>query len=261
MLFQNELYIPDGARYLQSCHTHHWPEVVLLDFSQLGTCTFVPFSQCQHKYHAPYDQAHSYAQGDLELILPTGIDLSQKTVLMVVAHTLYFPDQIRATTDHSVMFTAWKYPIHSSLVRREMISNKYIPYTDVVQTDNSVEDYLRTEMFQKEHRGAFFVLIDNPTVGIKRTPCQVINGGRNLLSFDTPGILVQQSTGAIVDYRNEEYTSEQFLYLNEPLSVYRTDDGFLERQIGVGYIDCVHQDRLSNYRDSAYEMVHLVTQG
>lgn len=257
VLFEDKLFLRDGAKNLWSLNDHRGPDVVLLDTTPLGGHQLVRFSECSKIFKNA--EKTPRADCDIEIVLPDGIDLSRKTVLMVVAHRLYFHDNVKVVSNKSVVISPPIMSLHTSLLLLKEAQNEFNRNTDVLET-GSVSDYITTTMWSDDHYGAYFVIIDNPAVIINREPCDNDIENHTLNCKDPfGGILVRSLSGQLASYVATDYKSNSLLYVAPGANLYRMDTKRDATQLGVATFDCVHQDMFINYHDTTFEMVYLLS--
>lgn len=259
-LFNDELLMPSGAQFMHSCSSTKQASVTLLDLSGLGDIQCIPFSACSVKY-----KGYDFAIGtDLQMILPPEISLKGKSVLMVVAYSLFFPESFRIVSDHTIKVSPHLLPIGSCLLKQKVASYLYNDGTDAVSTDPTLIQYISQEMFSTEHHGAFFVIIDTPTLFIKRSHAysHAYSHAKSQLQVsqsEVEGFLWDTTTCSIFDQVIVPYQSFTDFYSNPTLDLnYLTTFDYFERHHAIEDIHPFFESYLSNSRDSDMYLVQIM---
>lgn len=254
--FEQELYLKDGAKNLWSCAEPRNADIVLFDTKPLGGHQLVRFSECSKVFKNTEQEARP--DSDIEIILPEGHDLTNKTVFVVIANRLYFHDQVKVISKRSVLIAPAIMPIHTSMLLRQQAQSEYLKNTGIVESTETVAEYITKTMWSEDHFGAFLVIINNPSVVINRVKCPVDLPNHTVRCINPEGgILVRSKTGQLVSFVQNDYNTDSLLYLNATRPLYRLDTPKDGIQYGMEKFDCVHPHQLTDYADSSFEMVHL----
>lgn len=226
--FDDELLMPRGAEFMHSSTTTKRPSVSLLDFSSLGGIKCVPFSACTSKTKAGQKADVNFAMGlDVEIFLPSAYSLKDKSVFMVVGHTLFFPDSCKVVSDTSVLISPHHLPIGTCLLKQQLAANKFNESTDSISTETSIQEYIANGMYATEHKGAFFIIVDTPKLYIKKVHTHhYAQSALHVATGGVAGFLWDQSSMSIVDQTRLDYQSyTDFYAYNSPrMSVLTTHD-------------------------------------
>lgn len=253
-VYKGELFIKDGARYMSSTTELNWPSVLLMDFSELGDIEIIPFKDCSTKYYTDHNAKDSYC--DIKLYLPDGKSLKNKTVFPVIAHSLFFPENVIISSQNSIVISPYKLPIRTSLLKTYQHSEKFIENTDIIKTDSSVEKYITEEMFATDWYGNFFVVVNNPRIFITSVYTTVYASSTHSTISDN-GILFDKSTQSFLDYTKVEYDSLTDLYTNRCSSNFEFDLPFSYYSTSVLNWDCVHREDLFNIYKRDYRILNI----
>lgn len=256
IVHKDELFVPDGMKFMLDSTEIRWPDVVLLNFETLADFTIVPFSDCTHKVLRP---GGAKVDGcDIELTLPD-TDLTNKSVMAVVGHTLILHDQIFVTGKNTIHVAPYRYPLNVNLLMKKKLSQDYIPNTDLYRTyEDNLKNYIYTDMFDKDHHGAFFIVIDTPNLFIAPMNIAPESSGRELRTKDPLGIVRMQANWGIVDYVYTEYNNITIINPNESPHLMLLDGPFLEEQIGMDYFNCLHNTTITDIYNSPFEMFRIL---
>ena len=163
--FNEELISPLGAKFTHGSSWEKQPSIDLLDFTNLGGITCVPFSSCTYRVrtgrtmnqYTTNNQAIQYGQ-DIQITLPDDISVKGKTVWMVLAHSLYFEEHVSLLNERDIVISPHMLSLGTMLSKVKYHLNEFNRDTDVISTE-AIEDYISSTAWQKDHYGAFFVLI------------------------------------------------------------------------------------------------------
>lgn len=258
-VFKGELYIKDGNKHMLSTTEQFTPSVAMLDFSELGDIEIIPLSECTGTVltKSTYNSA-TYA--DIKVYIPEQYTLENKTVFPVIAHSLYMPEEITISGNNSLVISPYRLPIRTSLIKLFQHNDEVIPNTDVVNTQTSVEHYIRNSIVKTDintgkeldEYGNFLVVVNNPSIFIEKT--KVHNYSDSVFSTTVDdGILFDQSTHSIYDYVKIDYDSVTDLYTTRCNPNYELDIPFSENTYSILSWDCAHKEELFNiHRKNLY---------
>lgn len=243
IFYNGELFIKNGARYMKTTTDLNHPSVVLMDFSELGDITIVPFKDCSTKHYS--DVSRTIDNCDIKFYLPSDIDVTSKTVFPVIAHSLFFPTDVTITSSNSVVISPYKLPIRTSLFKVYQQEEKYLNNTTSIKLSTNIDNYINEEMFDSDYYGNFFIIVDNPKIFITKTHAS--NYASSVYSSTKhDGILFNQSTQSFFDYVGVPYDSLVDLYTNRVESLYECDLPYDKDCFGLVGWECVHKEELFN---------------
>lgn len=258
ILFENELYILDGAKNMWASSRDNKTNLFMFDTSDLGGHSIMTFPECTHKVKSRKPKISYFT--DIEIMFPEHIDLSTKTLLMCLGGRLYFQDEIKIVSKRSILLEPFKTPLYQSVLMLYTSQAKFVKNTSIVITEDTVSSYLESAITTNTNHN-FFMLIDNPAVTITRDIITPEFRNFTNISKNAPGILVQKKTGAIIDYTVQTHSNIITYYSCPPQSMNHINVwGNEHNQIGFTRTRCDHiTDVVTNYNDSRYEFVHLTS--
>ena len=219
--FNNELIMPRGAEFVHVNTPVNIPSITLLDFTGLGGITTVPFSDCDWRVRSGRLMDEIPGRGYInpgymiDIYLPDTVDLTNRTVWLVVGHTLFFDTKVMMVRNHrTVVLAPHLLALDAILPKVAHRANHYKWNTDVVESDITIEGYFNREMWDSNHHGAFFIIINSPELYIKRQPL-TRHGTTNMhvaLKDTLDGFLWDKSTCSVVDYTKMDYLSLTDVY-------------------------------------------------
>ncbi len=207
--FEGELLIPRGAEFMHNTTATNQPSVTILDFSGLGGITCVPFSACTKRVKTGQKADIQFDMGlDIEIFLPEKYSLKDKSVFMVLGHSLFFPESCKIISDRSIMISPHHYPVGNCLLKQKLAANKFNDSTDALSTDTEIQEYLAAGMYANDHTGAFFVIVDSPKLYIQKSNLkQHVYSQMHVGQPETQGFLWDQTSMSIVDQTKLDYRS------------------------------------------------------
>lgn len=255
-VFNGELIVPEGMSFMLDSSDINWPDVVLLDFSTLADFTIIPLSECEHQILKP---ENGNALGcDIALTLPD-VNLAGKSVMAVIGNTLILHDKLFVVDENTVHITPFKYPIHTNMLLKKKLEMAYIPNTDIYRTyEETLEQYVYTDMFKDDHEGAFLIVVDTPSLYISDLPIAPEDSGKKVRTHAPLGILRRRATWGIVDYVVREYNNVDILSISQAPNLFVTDDKVHLEQFGMDFFNCDHNETILNIGNSGYEMFRIV---
>ena len=260
IVFNDEMYIRDAMTYLTHDNTYRWPDVIMLDFNPIGNIQIVPFSDCKH--NILQEEHINYAGSDVEVILPEDISLNNKTVLAVIGHTLILHNRLFVVNDRTVHLQPYTYPLQNSLLHKHQMQSKYVKNTEIVRTEDvNLRNYIYKDMFNKDHNGAFFIIVDTPNMYITESTVFEEVDKFTLRTHDNLGILRQRSNWGVIDYVYDKYKNMTILTINEPTHSILFDNKFDEELVSTDVFNCRHNRHQEKYPDAyytTYEMFRLI---
>lgn len=207
--YEEELLIPRGAEFMHGTTKTQQPSVSILDFSGLGGITCVPFSACTHRVKTGRNADLKFNIGlDVEIFLPEKYSLTNKSVFMVLGHTLFFPETCKIISDRSICISPHHLPVGICLLKQKLAAHQFNPGTDALSTDTEIQEYLASGMYEAEHSGAFFVIVDSPKLFIMKN--HLTQHAVSQLHVGGPagaGFLWDQSSMSVVDQTRLDYQS------------------------------------------------------
>lgn len=268
----DELLIKDGALFMSRSTEYSLPSVVLLDFSYLGNITIVPFSKCyiQNKtQNTPTledlkkrkKKNNASLNHNVEFIFDDpSIDLRNKTIFPVIAHSLYFPDIVTITSSNTCVIPFNTLPIKTSLLKHAAYKNSVIRYTPTVFDTITINDYISSTMSQEDHYGGFFVLVDNKDIFIKKTqvPRYVATARYNHSQDEINGILFNQTTQSFIEYTKNVYNNCTEVYAAKTISILDVDT--LDTDLPYGLLDTTSKSFISstkNFNDDDLYIINI----
>lgn len=257
VVFNDELLMKNGAKYMASTTALRHPNVLLLDFSDFGGFEIIPLSECTPKYQNYTNLAN--ASDQLKLILPNDRNIYDYTVFPVIGHTLFFPNSVQFMSARSLLLKPEMFRVGMSLMKQMAASGEFSGRTYVHQSPKTVEDYWLEEMFQEDHYGAFLVLVKTKDLYIGRSStynfCKTVSAEIGLSGF-----LYERSTQSFCDYTEVSYDSLKDLYTNEACQFLEPDSiDPLGAPIALHSCRCTHAlNEMRDYSKTGFEMVRII---
>lgn len=218
IMYKGELLMARGAEWIHNNTMNRLPSVTLIDFTNLGGITIVPFSDCKYKVKngrgAGTENGPIVLGRDIEVILPEGIDLSNKHIWMVLGHSLFFEEKyVRVSTQNSVTLSPHLLSLDACLLKSEYHAAHYYQDTDVFSSGIAVDEYINSQMWDPKHHGAFFVLINTPHIYVRKTSThQYAKERMHVAVPDTDGLLWDEYARSAVDHTRAAYRTYTDFY-------------------------------------------------
>lgn len=260
-VYKDELYSIYGAMFTHSSTEYRLPSILLMDFSNLGGMTIVPFSECRVRNVSGSGtfQTDITPGMDIEFYLPENINLYNSTVFPVVAYSMMFPNSLRITGKQSIMMEPYTLPIYNSLLKLYSACNKYQIASSIVKTDETVYEYVTSTMLKKDHPGGFFIVVNSPNIYIKKTHCTNYVWNMATGTKDINGVLFDQTTNSFVDKIRSPFASSTDIYTEKAMDIYPLyqENSFDKPCYSIETMKCVHQEFTKNLSDNDYYLVEM----
>jgi hypothetical protein len=255
-MFNEEMLVPDGAKFFSSSTELRHPSVVLLDFSELGGIDIVPFSDCQINYRNRLNSPD--VNVDLEVILPQSVDLSNSTVFPVIGYSMFFPRHVIPVTKRSLILSPHILHIGTSLLKYAVNVENYLEdsYTFEAQ---AIEDYLLNTMKSPKHFGAFFVIVKEPSIWVHETSLQKFAGEVDS-GLVSDGLLFDRLTQSFFDYTKNEYESITEIYHSPSPLIHEIDTNTQStKALAMEKVQCHHiEPYLKSTEGGDFAMVKIM---
>ena len=220
IMFKGELLMAKGAQWIHNNTLMKLPSVTLLDFTNLNGFTCVPFSDCKYQvrtgrtttsdkiYNSPIVPGR-----EIEIFLPENISLKNKTVWMVLGHSLYFSNNLLVSSDSSIILNPYSLSLDTALLKAGYHAYNYFRDTNVFHTECGLTDYINLEMWKESHMGAFFIMINTPHLYIRKTNAKQYAKERMHVAVpDTQGFLWDERSRSIFDHTRAPYRTYTDFY-------------------------------------------------
>lgn len=253
IIYNNEMFLPKGATYLYNTGVGRGANIVLIDFTPLGGCTYIPFSYCKKRHTNP----DHISDADLYLTIPDDKNLRNKTIFIAMGHTIDFLEDTAVLSDKDILISPYKWPLALDLLKSYESSAKYVRNTQIIHHETTVEKYIMNDMFDPEHYGAFVLVINHNNI-IKTTEvCQELIENKTYQCVTNPDILVHEASKSIVDYTKVAYNSNYVLYLNSPPELHVIKEPHIKDLWSVEHPNLSEEDLPDNYGVSRYISINL----
>jgi len=254
-VFENQLYIRDGAKLLWDTSKEHRADAVLIDTTPLGNMSIAPIRDTTVMYRNRTN--NRYTNCDWEFILPDGYNFLTHTVLLVLGGMIYFPDEYVTTSIKSFVIHPCTLALDKQLLMKQVAMNRD---DMVVEAPYTVDTYLKQMIWADTCNDAFLIFIDNPHIYVHRTPCDSYADYHVAMTNAFKGVLRNKSTHQIVPYTESKYTSLQLLYMNNTKDMVYFDSEY-SSEIPVGTDLYLKKDQypFSNLREAQFELIQLMT--
>lgn len=248
IIYNGEMYLKDGATYLYNTGIGKGANIVLIDLTPLGGCSYVPFSYCK----CTFTNESYLANADLCLTLPEDKTLEGKTAFICMGHTLDLINDPIISSNRDIFLSPYKWPLELALLKSYESSAKYVRNTQLIHHDSTIKQYLTKDMMEPDHYGAFVLLINNTAIQRTVEYCTELIKHKTYKCTNKVEILVHENSKNILDYTQVPYNSENVLYIDMPPEMHLIKEPHLEELWSVEQPNLSSQDIPENYRDSRY---------
>lgn len=258
VMFNDEMLLKDGAKFMWSTTDILHPNLMLLDFSDFGGFEIIPFSSCEKKFKN-YNN-HPDFQTEIKMILPENTDLSDCTVFTVINHTLFFPTDIKIVNKRTIVVTPGLYRLNMSMLKKSAVSSDFVYNTYVNISDQKVKTYVEETMFSPEEFGAFFVVVKSRDLWIKRTSISNFVDSVDNYKSELDGFLFDRTTQSVIDGTVIKYDHVHDYYRQPLASVMHFDAQIEGDEVkGIQSTKCAHsKDALRDFSQASLEVIKIV---
>lgn len=232
-----QLLVKDGARHLWSTTSANQPDVICLDFSDLGNISIYPFSDFK-EYNIDYD-----GKKDMQFVFKD-IDLSNYTPVVIMAGSIFFPNELDKNT-HVIKFNPVRCPISDILAKKAFDTFQYVEGTPLYEFDTTGMEYLTNYLWEKECNDSFIILIDKNDIFVEKHPdYQFATHRLGVDKYEKCGILRHRETCSILGYIDSKYHKEHLLYTGLEKRLWRLNELVTDKSILSTKWPCLHTNRL-----------------
>lgn len=254
---KEQLLVKDGARHLWSTSKNFYPDVICLDFTELGDTKQYPLYQFKSD-NLGYD-------GTSDIYMKfKDINLRECTPLIVIAGALFFPHELSKTGDN-LRFNIQRSNVINMLARKNWDNHQYISGTTAMETKITPIGYLTEEMWKETCRDAFVILIKNSSIYTEvYFDYQFATHRLSQSRKDICGVLRQRSTGIMLGYMDSKYHNVHLLYMNADQPLWRLSELQSETVVSTTTWGCLHtnrgyMDKFAGSDDDSVTTLHKTT--
>ena len=260
-MFEDTLYVDNGAKHLWCISKHTSASIVMLDTTPLGELVRLPLSRCKIIYGD--GSGTDIYDKHISIQLPDGYSFQSFTPLLSIAGKLYYPDELMIPDNRTIRIKPYALGIQDALVSLDESSAQYVANTEVIYTKHTPVEYL-SQMGKTDESDVYdtVYLIKNPNIYIHREHVVKDLYWLTKLHQSRKGILVRLADRSIMDYTTMDYEEYNLHHgVTYPTNVLRVsidDKDTYKQQIGVREIRCKHVDKHFTWtKDSRYDMIYL----
>lgn len=266
-----ELIAPEHTTFLRSSDELNDPNIILLDFSDFAEFITVPFSKCKVSSLGANEHLGRVEYSDLSITIP-GVDLTNKSVMVVLNHMLILNDSVHVTGRDTIHIEPRLYPLQNSHTVMMYHQGTYIPNTDIlIDRDWTLPGYMKNTMTDKNHHGAFVIVFDTPDIFMYKAPLYMEYDNQSFGTKGPLGLLRKKSTWGFVDYVFTKYDNILHISTSHNNHTAVLDRDPLEPQIGLTYrrvrtngldfwdeSNPHKEDTIKDIRKNDYEMIRIM---
>ncbi len=253
----NELYIPNGARYLWETTDIYRPDIFLIDTTPIGGIhSMIPFKDLNIQYSNRTGTRATYSEW--KIVFEDSEHLKKYTVLVVINGCIIFPDQIQRVGTNTITFHPSTLPLDIQMMVKYRAEGT--PET-VITNPMSVEEYLMEYIFSNECVDAFIINIPNTELYLYKPYSHHLYA---LSSFQYQNklpipLLRNKSTGQLHYYHISNYTKADCLDNPVRRELYYFDTPFLDKSTGSDIFPSKKIHYFENVVNGEYETLYLTT--
>ena len=256
------LYCIGGAQLCWQGGVHHTPEVQLLDFSQLGDISIHPISLTTHKdpdvYTVSFANSNNTFNLDADwLFANTQFSLYEYTPLVVIAGSVFFPDEYQVVDEHTFRMSLQTHAFDILLAYRRYLTDEANSEAEICFTGETETSYLRAQMTGEHTSDTFIVLVKTPRLWVTRTKLDVWMNGITINAYTPESILHHRRTNTIRVYHVDTYTDKKELTLQNMEPLLTSDYNCYQGQLAFVRPDCRHHS-FQDLHKGPCEMIYLV---
>lgn len=253
-VFEDQLYIHNGAKLLWCTDEEYRPEMILIDTSPLGELEMYHMSQCDCHFRNRVNQP--WLNSEWEIVLPGNITFHTHTILPVIGGVLYLPGEYRISSSKSFIVHPQELMLDKQLLHQYRASARL--EDTIYQTEESIATYLKETMWSKTHHDAFLIAIKNPQIYVHKTMITPYALHRLGIVNGIHGLLRYRSSKLIGTYMESNYNTMQLLYTDNTRNAFFFDTPYEGITPGVDAIR-LKKHPFDNLRETVSDLIHLCT--
>ena len=197
IVYEEELYTPNSTGYLPIEDNKN---ILLLDFSPIGNIETIRLKDCV-KNTSPISSR-------LEILLPSNVTTANKSVILVLAGKMFFPNEIYIPSNRLITISLRRYNLNNILISNRIKIKDYDSVYTMTHVDTDY--YVNNQIWNVDDYNNFIIIIDNPEVKTLEYPVGesfetvIPNKGNNLFMIDKneskQGFVMRVDNRDIIDY-------------------------------------------------------------
>lgn len=261
---QTCLYARNGAKLCWQGGTHHTPEILLLDFENFGDIS--THSMCTGITTDPEaftvkfaNRNNSFTLDADWLLTNTKYSLYEYTPLIVVAGSIFYPDEYTIINEHTLRINFQTHNLDITLALMKYLTADATSTSEVSFEGMELATYLWSEtQAGVESTSTFVLLVKNPNIWVTRIPLDVWMNGITIDAYVKESLLHHLRTNTLRAYHREDYTDHKELTVQNMEELYMSDNSWKKSQLLFVRPECIHH-QFANVYSGECEMVYLST--
>ena len=253
----NEMYIPNGTKYLWETTDLYRPDVFLLDFTPVGGLVHItPMREHLIKYGYRTDQ--KLLSTDWKIVFDDRDYLKKYTVLVVINGIILFPHEYDVVNTNVIRINPHTLPLDVQMMTKFRAEGT--PET-VVTNPMTVEEYMLDHIFTTDCVDAYTVSIPNTDLYIYKTfnhHLYATSGLQYQKKLPHP-LLRNRSTGQIHYYHMSDYSKADSLENPTKRQLYYFDTPFKGNSTGSDTFPSKRIHHFKDVVDQEYETIYFTT--
>lgn len=257
-----KLYARGGAQLCWQGGRHHTPEAQLLDFSHLGELKTLDIrmeGMGEDFFTLRYASGSNRFTLDADWILTNQkYSLYEYTPIVVLAGSIFFPDELRITDPHTFRFSLQKHAFDISLAYRRYLTDQPNSDAHIAYDGDEVASYLQSQMSAGvSSPDTFVLLVRCPRLWVSRIPLDVWLNGITMTTYVNASILHHRRSNTVRVYHLDSYSDKQEMTIQNMETLYSSDCPCYDSQEVFVSPECRHHS-FDNLHLGDCEVIHLL---
>ncbi len=253
----NELYIPNGAKYLWETTDLYRPDIFLIDTTPIGGIhSMVPFKDLNIQYGNRTNTRST--SSDWRIVFEDTDHLKKYTVLVVINGIILLPNQVNRIGNNILSVHPGTLPLDVQMVMKYRAEGT--PET-VVTNPMTVEEYVMNHMFSDECIDAYVINIPNNELYIHKTynhHLYALSSFHYQQKLPHP-LLRNRSTGQFNYYHMSDYSKADSLENPTRRELHYFDTPYLGNSTGSDVFPSKKLHNFENVVNGEYETIYFTT--
>lgn len=248
------LWMLDGTRLCTRTSVRFTPEILLFNFENIGDISVHNLSRTKDdELNFKLTFANSKNTPKLStdwIISSSAYSFFEYTPLIVIGGIIYFPDQYTVISSHDLRFRITEQPLDLALAYKYYLLDDPDSLANVSYQSPALIDFILDEINNDYSKNTFIVLVHTSDLFINRIPLDVWENSIIINLYTSQGILIQDRTGTIRNYHEENNTNLKTLSLQNIGEVFTTDEKYENPQFTMIRPECKHHEFNNLFRSN-----------
>lgn len=256
-IVNNELFMPNGAKYLWEVTELFRPDVFVIDTTPIGGITDrIEFKDLDIRYG--YRTGEKLLHTDWKIVFDDKNYLRENTVLLVINGVILFPHEYCKLNPYTIRF----HPITLPLDVQMMVKYRTEGTLETVVTNSmSINEYMLEHIFTPECKDAFIITIPNSEMYIYKTFNHHLYARSSFQYQHKMPIpfLRNRTTRQLCNYHISNYSKADGLEHPTNRELYYFDTEFSGHPTGSDTFYCKRNHPFRDVVDGEYEVFYFTT--